>query len=70
MTIKFFTGEKGDAIRMTEIGGEVTGEGESKAKANDRAEDTKLENFAEGNALWQQMHRYMLHLLVYSEVCE
>lgn len=36
---------------MTEIGGEVTGEGESKAKANDRAEDTKLENFAEGNAL-------------------
>ena len=39
---------------MVEIGGETNAEGEkskSKIKANDQAEDTKLENFAEGNAL-------------------
>ena len=36
---------------MIEIEGEATGEGESKAKGNDRAEDAQLENFAEGNAL-------------------
>ncbi len=36
---------------MVEVGGETTAEGEickSKSKANDREEDTKLENFAEG----------------------
>ena len=49
-------GKKGDAFQMVEIGGETNAKGEkskSKIKANDQAEyeDTKLENFAEGNAL-------------------
>ena len=35
---------------MAEVGGEMVGEVEIN-KANDRAEDTRLENFAEGNAL-------------------
>ena len=48
-----FTEKKGDGFRMTEVGEELvtSAEGEkdkSKTKANDRAEDTKLENFAEG----------------------
>ena len=46
-----FAETKGDGFRMTEIGGEVSADGEkdkSKTKANDRAEDAKLENFSEG----------------------
>ena len=35
---------------MTEVGGEMVGEVEVN-KANDHAEDTRLENFTEGNAL-------------------
>jgi hypothetical protein len=38
---------------MVEVGGETTPEGEkskSTGKANDRAEDTKVEKFAEGKS--------------------
>ena len=46
-----FVETKGTGFRMTEVGGEVSADGEkdkSKTKANDRAGDAKLENFSEG----------------------
>ena len=46
-----FAEMKGDGFKMTEVGGEISADGEkdkSKYKGNDRAEDVKLENFSEG----------------------
>ena len=48
-----FAETKGDGFRMTEVGGEISADGEkdkskNETKANDRAEDAKLEDFSEG----------------------
>ena len=62
---------------MVGIGGKVTAEGEkSKSKAqkatsgNDRAEDGKLENFAEGNTVHMHVILVRYNDNVYGEVCE
>ena len=62
LIIIMFAEKKGDGFRMTEVEGEISAEGEknkSKSKANDQAEDAKLENFSEGKQLCTLLAKLM-----------